>query len=175
MSNVYVIQAPTAATTTATGITVEEVVRDSLQEIIVQAEEQPIEAVNMQMAIRYLNRMMAEFEAQGIALGYTIVDNAGDIVTVPMGAIGGIVTNLAVRLAGMFDFQVSGSLVQAASNGLKAMRMLGVEIEPTAFGGTLPVGSGNESDGYDNEKFYPDIDSTILTEDNGNILLESGT
>ena len=49
------------------------VIKDALQEILVQAQEQPIQAVDSSTAIRYMNRFMANLDAKGISLGYTVV------------------------------------------------------------------------------------------------------
>lgn len=175
MSNVYVIPATTTPVVKPTGVSASEVITDALQELIVQASEQPVEAVDMQTGIRYLNRMMAEFDSNGISLGFTVISNPADIVTVAAGAIGGIVFNLALRLAGTFDVQVSASLVSSARTGLEAMRKIGVTIQQTSFGGTLPVGSGNEGGAFGVDHFYDDITDKALTETDGDILLEDNT
>ena len=75
-----------------------DIIKDALQEILVQGAEAPFEADETQGAIRYLNRMMARFAVDGINLGYTTVTSVGDLITVPDGAIDGMVKNLAVSL-----------------------------------------------------------------------------
>jgi hypothetical protein len=155
--------------------TASSVITDALQEILVQASEQPIESSEMKTGIRYLNRMMASLDANGISLGYTVVSNPSDTITVPDGAIEGIVYNLAIRLAQQFDEPISPTLAASARTGLSAMRKITVVPLPTAYPGTLPVGSGNEGDGTHVDHFYPTTPDSVLTEDNGNILLESDT
>lgn len=156
--------------------TAESVIKDALQEILVQASEQPIQAVDFQTAKSYLNRMMSSFDAQGISLGYTTVTNPSDLITVPDGAIDGVVFNLAKRLLPTYDLPLTAELSQNASDGLDAMRNLAVTVQESIIPCTLPIGSGNEDDyTYNDYHFYPCEDSEILTEQGGSILLESDT
>ena len=55
--------------------TAQSIITDALQEILVQATEQPIEPSEFQSGIRYLNRMMSQWEANGMDLGYVEVVN----------------------------------------------------------------------------------------------------
>jgi len=158
--------------------TAADIIKSALQEILVQASEAPIEADEAQTAIKYLNRMMFRFAADGINLGYTKVSNLGDPITVPDGAIDGIVSNLAVRLFPQFSApttQIDPILMGDAREGLKTLEMLGVHVGPTSFPSTLPIGSGNEWEGSWGDHFYPESDNPILTEQGGFISLESGT
>lgn len=153
--------------------TVENVVNDALTELMVQQSEQQIEASEMQTAIRYLNRMMAEWDAEGYSLGYTIVTNPSDNVTVPAGAISAIVTNLALRLSAQFlDVQVPSSLIISAQAGKRAIAKIAVSVGAADYPAILPIGSGNEWD-YETNHFYPETADQALDESGGNILLES--
>jgi len=149
------------------------IIKSALQEILVQSSEQPVEGDEFQDAVLYLNRMMNEFDANGIALGFTEVSDPSDAITVPAGAINGMIFNLAIRMAQMYDEPVSSTLAIAASEGLKAMRHIGVTIEPSVYGGTLPIGSGNEGDNFETTHYYDDLGDGLATETNGNILLEA--
>jgi len=152
------------------------VVKDILQELVVQGAEQALEADETTTVIRYMNRYMFMLDAQGIALGYTEVNNLGDPITVPAGAIMGMIKNIAMMIAPQFDVTASAELVAAANQGLDAMRKLGSSIQPAQFPCTLPIGSGNEGDTFDNEfHFFPCPDNDILTEAGRNILLEDQT
>jgi len=154
--------------------TAKEVINDSLQEMLVQAAEQPIEAVDFQTARRYLNRMMAMAPYNG--LGYTQVTNPDDLVTVPDGALMGIVKNLTVYLLSTYDMPITSELMATAKDGLKEIRRLAVTVLPTAMPCTLPIGSGNEQENtFNNQHFYSCPDDEILTETGGSILLESNT
>lgn len=152
--------------------TAKTVINDALQELIVQASEQPIEAVEFYTAVRYLNRMMGEFAADGIPLGYTEVQNPSDVITVASGAINGMVYNLAMNLATQYDVPVSPELAMKAANAKNVMVKIANQISPSSYPDTLPVGSGNEGDVFDDEKFYSGLDDTVNTELGGVIGLE---
>jgi hypothetical protein len=155
-----------------------EVIHDALQEILVQADEQEYQPAEYQSGMRALNDMVSEWDISGLALGFTLLTNIADPVTVPAGLIGAVKSNLAVRLAPQFDKQITPGLFALAKSGMKAVRHFAVVQLPTRMPSTMPIGSGNERESYSNystRKFYPEPESGVLTEDNGNILLESET
>lgn len=149
-----------------------DIVRDALYELIVQSDEQTVEASDLQLGIRYLNRMMASFkEADGIVLGYTLVNSPNDDVTVPDGALEGIIFNLAKRLATPFDVPITPELMDKARSSKASLLDIGFTIPQSHFPSTLPLGSGNEGDAhtYHNQHFYPGCGEELPTcdEDNG--------
>ena len=152
-------------------------VTDALQELVVQASEAAIPQVEAQTAIRYMNRMMDRLASRGINLGYTKVNNLGDLVTVPDGAVSGVITNLAVELGGQYDVPVSQTLSQRAMSGMDAMIDISFTIIPTSMPDTAPRGSGNTGEyfGRYQSPFYPGTTDDVLTEGGNAIELESGT
>lgn len=136
------------------------VIRDALQEILVQASEQPIEASEAQDAMRLLNRMMAAWEAEGIDLSYTPVDSLNDAITVVDGAIDGIVLNLAVKLAPQYDRPVSMDLRLNARAAKDAINHIAVTLLDTPYPSTLPMGSGNTGHGNSVTPFFSGIQET---------------
>jgi len=156
--------------------TVAQVAKASLQRILVQASEAPLEADEYQDFIFAMNNYMLALDAQGIHLGYTAVSNLADQVTVPVGALRGVIANLAIEVAPDFGGVVTDALVLQAREGLQAMRMLGQTIGGTRMPSTLPIGSGNTDTGYGwSWNFYPDSEDSILAETIGTIALESST
>lgn len=156
--------------------TANSLVTSALEEIHVQANEQPTQPVDFNRGVLYLNRMMAALSVDGISLGYTVVTSAASPITVPAGAIEGMVFNLALKLAPTYDIPISQDLRMNANNGLKSMRKIAVVIKPTQFPCTLPIGSGNEQENtFNNDHFYHCPDSELLTEQNGSITLEDNT
>jgi hypothetical protein len=151
------------------------VIKSALQEILVQASEAPLEPDETIDALLYMNRFMAEQAANGIALGFTEVDDTSDEITIPGGAINGLVFNLAMKLAPQFGKVVSITLATNAKDALATMRNIAVTIGRSQFPNTLPRGSGNEDDGVRQDQFYPDHGGQILTEQTGPILLEDDT
>ncbi len=156
--------------------TVAQIAKASLQRILVQASESELEADEYQDYIFALNNYMLSLAASGINLGYTAVDNLADLVTVPTGALRGIIANMAIEVAPDYGGIVSEGLAIAARDGMKVMRLLGQTITPTKYSSLLPVGSGNQNVGYGRSGyFYPDLESTILAETTGAVALEVST
>ena len=123
-----------------------------------------------------MNNYMAELDAQGIQLGYTVVTDLGDTVTIPTGALRGLIANMAIEVAPDYNGVISGGLQKAARDGFNTMRMLGQSMGKTRFPCTLPVGSGNEDNDFGmNGHFYPDQEAAILAETTGAIALETNT
>ena len=156
--------------------TVAQVAKASLQRILVQAAEAPLEADEYQDFIIAMNNYMLALDSQGIHLGYTAVSNLADEVTVPLGALRGVIANVAIEVAPDYGGVVSDALVMQAREGLQAMRMLGQTIGGTRMPSTLPIGSGNTDTGYGwSWNFYPDSEDAILAETIGTIALETST
>lgn len=155
-----------------------DIVKDALSEITAYGAEASVEQVDANLAVRYMNRMMAAFDVEGIDLGYTKVTNLGDDVTIPDGAIEAVVFNLSARLWRSFadDAPVPPDLILKATQGVRTLEMLAVTIAPSRFPGTLPIGSGNYT-GYTlgDNYFYPESNADILAETNGSISLEDNT
>ena len=157
--------------------TASELITDSLGEILVSAAEQPVQGPEMSSAIRYLNRMMATWSSSGLALGFTVINSPSDTVTIPAGAESGVVSSLALVLAPQYDVTVTAEFMKALKIGMNAVRDIAVTVEPTQLPCTMPIGSGNEysSGNSIGDRFYPCPEDTALTEEGGNIQLESGT
>lgn len=158
--------------------TAETVLKSALQEILVQASEAPLEPDEFQDAIKYMNRYMDSLAAKGVNLGYTKVTNLNDPITIPDGAIEGLVFKVGERLATQFDKQAVTQGLTFRSNArdaLKAMYSIAVQVGPSHFPGSLPIGSGNEDELQNGDHFYPEPDGVILTEQTGSILLEEST
>lgn len=138
--------------------TAQTIINDALLELTVQEGEQAIESFEFQRGVRYLNRMMAEFFADNIELGYTPVSSPNDIITIPAGGMSALVSNLAIRLSSALDIAITPSLAQTAEKGMDTLRNLGLSTGKMNFPGNLPIGSGNEwaSNTYIGGHFYPD-------------------
>lgn len=152
-----------------------EVIIDALEMLIVQAEEAPLEQSEANAAIRTLNDMMAQWEAQSIYLGYTFVSDLADEMTVPLGAILGIKCNLALYLAPKYNVEASALLIKNAAESYDVVVDIAAEMKSSEYPCTLPQGSGNDDLGYRNDVFYPSQQDTILTETGGSIALEDET
>lgn len=155
--------------------TAAQVIKASLQRILVQGSEAELQPDEFQDAIFALNNLMLAYDAEGITLGYTEISDLGDQVTVPAGALRGLIANLAIEIAPDYNGTISQGLVTAATQGLASMRKLGVGIPVMSLPCTLPIGSGNEGYGHRYNPFFHCDEDLILAETTGSISLESGT
>lgn len=154
--------------------TAAQVIKAALQRILVQASEAELEASEYNDAMFALNNMMLAYDADGIALGYTEVTSLSDQVTVPTGALRGVIANLAIEVSPDYDGVITAALADAAKQGLNTMRKIGMSLAASRYPSTLPRGSGNYNNGYDSA-FYPCSEDEILRETTGAIGLETGT
>jgi hypothetical protein len=155
--------------------TVAQVAKAALQRILFQASEAPLEADEYQDFIFAMNNFMTALAATGVNLGYTVVANLGDTVTIPVGALRSLIANMAVEVAPDYSAAIPEALALAAREGMTAMRMLGQTMAGSRLPGTLPVGSGNEGQYNSNYHFYRELENTILTEGTDSIALELNT
>lgn len=152
-----------------------EVIVDALEDLVVQADEAPIEQSEANAALRLLNDMMMDWDVVGITLGYTYLVDLADELTVPLGAIRGIKANLALELAPKYNVPLSAELIRKAKEGYMTCVDLAVDMADTEYPGTLPRGSGNTAPDWFDNTFYTDQQETILTESGGSIALEDDT
>lgn len=152
-----------------------EIITDALEEIIVQADEAPIEPSEGRAAMRILNDMMFSYAARGVQLGYSAVSSTGDEITVPLGAIRWMKIQLAIELAPKYDAAVTPVMLQKAKDAYQAVLNLAIDNADSEYPPTLPQGSGNDYPDYSSSTFYPDQEDTILTETGGSIALEEDT
>ena len=150
------------------------IIIDALQEIMVAATEQPVQPVEMSNAMRYLNRMMASWEGEGIAIGFTPILSSGDLVTIPATANEGVVFNLALKLAPQYDVLITPHQSKNAKEAKDSIRNLAIDVGSAHYQDTLPIGSGNEYQGYNEYHFYPGREAEILAETTGVIVQEDG-
>lgn len=157
---------------------VSDIVKDALFEISILGVEAPAEPNEVNIGMRYLNRMLTALDARGVSLGFTEVSQINDDVTVPAGANEAIVDLLAMKMWRQFNDDgapVPADLAQRAREGLKTLYHIGVDVGAMEYPSTLPIGSGNEEDANVTDKFYDDLEATILAETNGSISLEDST
>ena len=156
--------------------TVAQVAKASLQRILVQASEAPLEPDEYQDFIFSMNNYMSELDASGVQLGYTTVSDLGDEVTIPTGALRGLIANMAVEVAPDYNGVISAGLAKAARDGFNTMRLIGQSMGKSRYPCTLPIGSGNENNDFGlSGHFFPDQESSILAETTGDIALETNT
>ena len=144
-------------------------IEDALDNINVNASESPIDPSDMQKAIRTMNRMVASWN---LGLGYTVVTDPSDDLTVIAGAELAIQENLAVLLAPAFDSFASAELKMSAKQSFDDMLSQVITIQPLNMPSRLPKGTGNNRGDWTNNTFYPPQGSELVQEGDGSILLE---
>lgn len=118
----------------------------------------------LQLALRRLDAMMADWNGMGLRLGYAIPGSVegGDLDTeaaVPDRAWEAIVTNLAIRLAPSFGKQVAAETKATAERGLNML--LGKVMPPEMSLGRIPAGSGNKPWRWNLDPFLEPEEPTI--------------
>ena len=134
--------------------TVEQVAKSSLQKILVQGSEAPYEADEYQDFMFAMNNLLARWESDGIHLGYTPVSSLSDEVTVPDGALQGVIAVMAVEVAPDYGVEPSQSLAISAAAGMETIRLIGQCVPKGRYPPTLPRGAGNYDAGM--APYYPD-------------------
>ncbi len=157
--------------------TAAQVITASLNRILVRSADAPIESDEAEDFIFSMNNYMLALDADGVQLGYTEVSTVDDTITIPTGALRGLIANMAVEISPDFDGTITPGLALAAKQGLETMRKLGQSMGTTSYPWTLPIGSGNENDSgaWLWRHFYPQQESQILAETTGAISLEFST
>lgn len=111
---------------------VADIIKDAMQEIGLQDAEQTLQPSETSTCIRYLNRMMSEFEGRGYDLNYEPVSVVSDEITSPNWCLNWMVLTLAIKIAPQFDIPVSADLRanQMESNAALMARLVRVK-EPS--------------------------------------------
>lgn len=105
-----------------------------------------IQDVDLSDGLRYLNRMMAKMEGEGVTLGYTNLSSVDDHVNVSPVVYLGMVKNLALILWNQYKADDINPLISIYAKKTKSTMLVQgfAEIDPSPYSGNLPMGSGNE-------------------------------
>ncbi len=157
--------------------TAEQVISQALSLILVRQSESPLRPDEYQSGIETLNDLMTMWDSSGLPLGYTLVDNLSDAITVPAFALMAIKQHLAIQLAPEFGGNIDQMLLSNAAMAKRALYSAVVRAQASSYPSTLPIGSGTSGDGNIlARKFYPGAPEDLLvTEQDGAILLELQT
>ncbi len=149
--------------------TVTEVVTGALQLLEVQPAESAITAAEAEDGLVSLNDMMNEWNVDGINVGYETLDSIDAELHVDLGSIGAIKANLAVYVAPEYGRAVSNALQKRADRSKRSLRA-SINLNPSQYPDTLPVGSGNEDNNHSpdgdspgnlrDSRFYPSNERT---------------
>lgn len=114
-------------------------------------------------ALRRLDAMIAEWNAQGVRLGYAMPSSPQDSdldepTFVPDSAWEAIITNLAVRIAPGYGKTVSPDTKAIAKSGYNVLLQRATFPLEKQLPETMPIGQGNKPWRWDNPYVYPPVD-----------------
>lgn len=144
----------------------------ALRLILVQASNAPLQSEEYKDFYDAMNDYMAAIEVVGVDLGYTPITTGTQQVTIPPGAIRGLIANMAVEVAPDFGKSVKPELVEQAKKGYHAMRRIARKRVQTSLPSTLPRGSGNERFSYSDDAFYVEQSSARIVLANNDRVTE---
>jgi hypothetical protein len=117
----------------------------------------------LQSALRRLDAMMMEWNAQGIRLGYPIARSPQDSdlsteTETPDSAWEAVITNLAIRIAPGYGKPVADGTKTIAKNALNTLMQRATFPLEKQLPQTMPIGQGNKPWRWDNPYVYPPYD-----------------
>lgn len=120
---------------------VQDVVRDALGHLGVVDANNPVREIDMRDGIRALNLMMRAWETDGVAMGWSDVNNPTDPLPAPPEAEEAIGYNLAVRLRARYRIAIDPDVIALARDGLATLsaQLQAVTYERTEYP-DLPAG-----------------------------------
>lgn len=139
------------------------VAQRALKLILVQAADSPLAADEYEDFYDAMNDFMADLEAGGVNLGYTTIAEGSDEITIPAGAIRGLISNMAVEVAPDYERPITPALQAQADKGMGVMRRIARKRVKTAYPSTLPRGSGNERFTYADDGYYSEQTRVRIT------------
>ena len=150
-----------------------DVVNAILSEDVISADEADHEAVEVGDVVFAMNNYMFQLAATGVDLGWSEITNIAQELTVPRGAINGVIKNTAIQIAESFGWPVSELAERLALNSYEAMVQIAVSIPAASQPDGLPVGVANEW--QSGRRFFGPDEATILTENEQVIIPEDNT
>jgi hypothetical protein len=117
----------------------------------------------LEAALRRLDAMMMEWNAQGIRLGYPVASSPqnADLDTpteTPDSAWEAVITNLAIRIAPGYGKTVSPDTKMIAKNAFNTLLQRATFPLEKQLPETMPIGQGNKPWRWDNPYVYPPAD-----------------
>ena len=134
----------------------------ALEEIGIASYEFDISPEQFESALRRMDSMMAEWNVQGIRVGYPLSTIAESSIAqdsgVPDSATEAIITNLAMRIAPSYGKEAPRATKVTAKKAYSTLQMRALAQNPQnkQYPATLPTGAGNRRFGNNNsQNFFP--------------------
>jgi len=145
------------------GYTKRQFVEGAFEEIGMANYVFDLQPEQLQSALRRLDAMMMEWNAQGIRLGYPIASSPQDSdlstqTETPDSAWEAVITNLAVRIAPGYGKAVSPDTKVIAKNAFNTLLQRATFPLEKQLPETMPIGQGNKPWRWDNPYVYPPAD-----------------
>ena len=117
----------------------------------------------LESALRRLDAMMMEWNAQGVRLGYPIASSPQDAdldtdTFTPDSAWEAVITNLAIRIAPGYGKTVSPDTKAMAKNAYNILLQRATFPLEKQLPETMPIGQGNKPWRWDNAYVYSPVD-----------------
>jgi hypothetical protein len=132
-----------------------EFVTDALGKLGIRAAETPIEAADMLLGINTYNDIMSAWDESGTKLGFVPLADESDTVRLRRGAHWAVKANLAGVLSVPFQKPISPELAAEIKAANQTLLRMTVRLGDVAQPATLPRGTGNDRDQY-NDRFFPE-------------------
>lgn len=134
-------------------------IEDTFSIIGIRAAETPIESSMANEALDIFNDLGVEWELKGMNLGFAPVNDLADEVRIPRGAYSAFKYNTAIRLAPIYEVQLSAANVAIANNTLRTIMSIYRKPLNAVFPSTLPMGEASQCDNYGSDyNFFPAVD-----------------
>lgn len=145
------------------GYTKRQFVEGAFEEIGMANYVFDLQPEQLQSALRRLDAMMMEWNAQGIRLGYPIASSPQDAdldteTGTPDSAWEAVITNLAVRIAPGYGKTVSPDTKMVAKNAFNTLMQRATFPLEKQLPATMPIGQGNKPWRWDNPYAQPPVD-----------------
>lgn len=119
--------------------------------------------------VKRLDRMMADFDARGIRLGYPIAAIAAapsptQVISIPDWAEDPVSLQLSLRIAPTIPKQVSMDVKKSAREGYRTLLMADYEIPQMQMPRHMPIGLGNRRN-TKNQQFFAPVDRVTTVND----------
>lgn len=145
------------------GYTKRQFVTGAFEEIGLSDYVFDLQPEQLEAALRRLDSMMMEWNAQGIRLGYPIASSPQDSdldteTNTPDSAWEAVITNLAIRIAPGYGKTVSLDTKVSAKNAYNILLQRATFPLEKQLPETMPIGQGNKPWRWDNPYVYPPAD-----------------
>jgi len=133
--------------------TATDIIKGALRRLQIIGSETPIEADEIADGLEDLNDWASAIETGKLSLGFVPVGAPADTVNIPREAVAMYKDNLAIYIAGQYGAPVSQTLIKSADDSMRLALNTFQPLIDAEYPDSLPLGSGNHCDTYDQEYF----------------------